>query len=313
MHIDPLVVLAALVVGFIVGLTGMGGGALMTPILVLLFKIQPLAAVSSDLVASMIMKPFGSAVHFRQRTVHMGLVRWLMVGSIPAAFVGVFVIRALGQGAQVQDRMKLLLGGALLLAAGAIVAKALLQARNARRGLGGPANPEIRVNRAATVAIGAVGGLLVGMTSVGSGSLIVAMLLLIYPKFSGPRLVGTDLVQAVPLVAAAALGHFFFGDFKLDLTVSLMIGSIPGVVLGAILSSRAPDIVIRPALFFVLVASALKLLNVGNVELIATLGVLVGLGASWLIVVRVRGRVLRPVPIVARPVTERIPMEGPGA
>jgi uncharacterized membrane protein YfcA len=278
-HIDPLVALAALIVGFIVGLTGMGGGALMTPILVLLFKVQPLAAVSSDLVASMIMKPFGGAVHLRRGTVHIGLVRWLVVGSVPAAFAGVFVIKLLGQGAQVQDRLKLVLGGALLLAAAAIVAKGFLQARNRRNGSSVDAG-EIKINRAATVAVGAIGGLLVGMTSVGSGSLIVGMLLLLYPTFPGSRLVGTDLVQAVPLVTAAAVGHILFGDFRLDLTASLLLGSIPGVLAGAALSSRAPDGVIRPVLFLVLVASALKLLNVDNVELVVVLAALATAGVA---------------------------------
>jgi hypothetical protein len=300
-HIDPLVAGAALIVGFIVGLTGMGGGALMTPILVLLFKVQPLAAVSSDLVASMIMKPFGSAVHLRRGTVHFGLVRWLMVGSVPAAFAGVFIIKLLGQGPEVDGRLKLVLGVALLLAAAAIVAKGLLQARSRRRGASA-GGEEIKVNRVATVAVGAIGGLLVGMTSVGSGSLIVAMLLLLYPTFSSSRLVGTDLVQAVPLVTAAAAGHILFGDFRMELTVSLLIGSIPGVLAGAALSSRAPDRVIRPALFLVLAASALKLLNVGNLELV---GILVSLtaagGVTWAILHR-----FDPTSEVAAPALEPV-------
>src|SRR5919199_4037406 len=116
MHIDPAVALAGLFVGFTVGLTGMGGGALMTPILVLLFKVQPLAAVSSDLVASVIMKPVGGGVHLRRGTVNFALVRWLMVGSVPAAFAGVLALRALGDGAVVQARLKQVLGAALLLA-----------------------------------------------------------------------------------------------------------------------------------------------------------------------------------------------------
>src|SRR5947209_18024813 len=144
----------------------MGGGALMTPILVLLFRVQPLAAVSSDLVASMIMKPFGGAIHLQRGTVNSGLVRWLMLGSVPSAFAGVFLIRALGQGALAQDRLKLVLGIALLVAASAIVAKGYLQSRQSGTGQTG-AGDEIKVNRAATVAVGAIGGLLVGMTSVG--------------------------------------------------------------------------------------------------------------------------------------------------
>jgi uncharacterized membrane protein YfcA len=301
-QIDPLVAVAALFVGFVVGLTGMGGGALMTPILVLVFKVEPLAAVSSDLVASMIMKPFGSAVHFRRGTVHLGLVRWLMVGSVPAAFAGVLVIKVLGQGPAVQGRLKVVLGAALLLAAASIVAKGLLQTRN-RRGAPAAGNGEIKVHRVATVAVGAIGGLLVGMTSVGSGSLIVAMLLLLYPTFAGSRLVGTDLVQAVPLVTAAALGHIVFGDFRIDLTASLLIGSIPGVLAGAALSSRAPDGLIRPALFLVLVASALKLLNVGNLELMVVLALLVVAGAAaWAVT---RGKTSGVAIPVAEAVRER--------
>jgi Sulfite exporter TauE/SafE len=117
------------------------------------------------------------------------------------------------------------------------------------------------------VLIGVVGGLVVGMTSVGSGSLMIVLLLLLYPMLRSSELVGTDLVQAVPLVASAAVGHLLFGDFKLDLTLSLLVGSIPGVYLGARLSSRANDVVIRPALALVLVASGLKLLGVDNLQL----------------------------------------------
>src|ERR1051325_6374104 len=115
-HIDWYMALAGLIVGFTVGLTGMGGGALMTPILVLLFKVQPLAAVSSDLVAAMVMKPVGGGVHIRRGTVNWPLVRWLSTGSVPAAFLGVFILKRLGSSTSLEDRLKLLLGGALLLA-----------------------------------------------------------------------------------------------------------------------------------------------------------------------------------------------------
>jgi uncharacterized membrane protein YfcA len=133
LQIDLYVAAAGLLVGFTVGLTGMGGGALMTPLLVLLFKVQPLAAISSDLVAAVIMKPVGGGVHLRRGTVNFALVRWLIVGSVPAAFVGVLVLRQLSDDAMVQDRIKQALGVALLLAASSIVAKALLQTRRARR------------------------------------------------------------------------------------------------------------------------------------------------------------------------------------
>jgi uncharacterized protein len=272
LQIDLYVAAAGLLVGFTVGLTGMGGGALMTPLLVLLFKVQPLAAVSSDLVAAVIMKPVGGGVHLRRGTVNFALVRWLMVGSVPAAFAGVLVLRALGDGAVVQARIKQVLGVALLLAASSIAAKGLLQVRATRRALGmasgGPApRRPLRVRPLPTVLIGVVGGLVVGMTSVGSGSLMIVMLLLLYPMLRSSELVGTDLVQAIPLVASAAAGHLLFGDFQLDLAASLLVGSLPGVYLGARLSSRANDAVIRPALALVLVASGLKLLGVDNLQL----------------------------------------------
>jgi uncharacterized protein len=272
LQIDLYVAAAGLFVGFTVGLTGMGGGALMTPLLVLAFNVQPLAAVSSDLVAAVIMKPVGGGVHLRRGTVNFGLVRWLMIGSVPAAFAGVLVLRALGDGAVVQARIKQVLGVALLAAASSIAAKGLLQVRAARRALGpggfGPAHRDPFLLRPLpTVLIGVVGGLVVGMTSVGSGSLMIVLLLLLYPMLRSSELVGTDLVQAVPLVASAAVGHLLFGDFKLDLTLSLLVGSLPGVYLGARLSSRANDVVIRPALALVLVASGLKLLGADNLQL----------------------------------------------
>jgi uncharacterized membrane protein YfcA len=285
-HIDGYVALAGLVVGFTVGLTGMGGGALMTPILVLLFKIQPLAAVSSDLVAAFIMKPVGGAVHLRRGTVNRKLVGWLVAGSVPSAFTGVLVLRALGDGAQVQIRIKEALGIALLLAVSTMVVRAFLNVRrhwakaDGRSGqapgsqLGvetGDGCRAVVVRPLPTLLIGALGGLVVGMTSVGSGSLIIVLLLLLYPQLRASELVGTDLIQAVPLVGSAALGHLLFGDFHLDLTTSLLIGSIPGVYVGARVSARAPGKVIRRALAFVLTASGLKLLGAGNVQLLTAL------------------------------------------
>ncbi len=275
MHISLAVAVAGLIVGFTVGLTGMGGGALMTPILVLLFKVQPLAAVSSDLVAAVIMKPVGGGVHLRRGTVNFALVRWLMVGSVPAAFAGVLVLRHLGDGAVVQTRIKEALGAALLLAAISIAAKGVLQARTTRRAVQaagqGQGRPQpqrpFQIRPLPTMAIGVLGGLVVGMTSVGSGSLMIVLLLLLYPMLSSAELVGTDLVQAIPLVGSAAFGHILFGDFRLSLTASLLVGSIPGVYLGARVSSRAKDVVIRPALALILIASGLKLLNLDTVTL----------------------------------------------
>ena len=276
MHIDAPVALAGLLVGFLVGLTGMGGGALMTPILVLFFGIDPLAAVSSDLVASFFMKPVGGGVHFRRGTVNLHLVRWLALGSVPAAFAGVLLLDLLGAD-EMQGRLKTMLGAVLLVAATAMVVRGILRRRAAT------ATGPIAIRPLPTLMIGVVGGLIVGMTSVGSGSLMIVMLMLLYPAISSSELVGTDLVQAIPLVGAASLGHVFFGDLQIGLTGSLLVGCLPGAYIGARVSSRAPDHVIRPVLVVVLAASALKLLGVSN-EVVGALLAAVGTAAAVLVV-----------------------------
>src|SRR3954447_7309294 len=248
---------AGLIVGVVVGLTGMGGGALMTPVLVLFFNTTPSAAVSSDLVTSLFMKPVGGAVHWRRATVHKGIVRWLLVGAVPAAFAGVFILNSLGDGDVLQDRIKLGLGAALLLAFVAMVTRSFRRPSTvAGDGLDTP------VKILPTLMIGVLGGLVVGMTSIGSGSMIIVALMWLYPRLSNRSLVGTDLVQAVPLVGAAALGHILFGDVQMSVTTSLLIGSLPGVFIGAQISSRTTAPWLRPVLAAVLLASALKLLGV---------------------------------------------------
>lgn len=237
-------------VGFTVGLTGMGGGALATPILILLFKVPALAAVGSDLAASLIMKPFGGGVHWRRGTVRTDLVTWLVVGSVPAAFAGVLLVDHLG--GDVEGLVTRALGVALLASATTIVVKARL----ARRDHDEP----VVARPLATVLVGVGGGLLVGMTSVGSGSVMIVLILLLYPGLKPGELVGTDLVQAIPLVASATLAHALFGDVRLGVTTSLVLGGIPGVIAGARLSARAQPRFVRPALLVVLASTGLKLL-----------------------------------------------------
>src|SRR3954452_8934647 len=287
--VDWLMALGGLGVGAVVGLTGMGGGALMTPMLVIFFGIDPVTAVSSDLVVSLIMKPFGAGVHAKAGTVNYGLVRWLCLGSVPCAFAGVFLLNAIG-GDDVSDTVKLYLGIALLLAAVSMVVRHEL---NRRRGTHIPvagAQLDLLVRPLPTLCVGLAGGLIVGMTSVGSGSLIIVLLLLLYPPLAAGQLVGTDLVQAVPLVGAAALGHLLFGDVSFAIAGSLIVGAIPGVLIGARISSRAPDHIIRPILIVVLIASGAKLLDVPNEWLLGFLvnAVLVGVVLSLRAVVQGR-------------------------
>jgi uncharacterized membrane protein YfcA len=280
--IDLPLIVGSFFVAIVVGLTGMGGGALMTPMMMLFFNVPPLAAVSSDLVASAVMKPVGGMVHLRRGTVNLRLVGWLCAGSVPAAFCGVFLARAFAVG----DGVKYALGVALLLAVAGLGIKAWLGDR------GGSADArEIVVRPIPTLLVGTVGGLVVGVSSVGSGSLIIVALIALYPALKANQLVGTDLVQAVPLVVSAALGHLLFGDFRLDLTLSLLIGSIPGVYLGARVSSRAPGGLIRAMLAVVLLASALKLLGVADLVTLAVVAVLaLAMVIGWRLRVRAAAR-----------------------
>ena len=287
---------AAFGIGIVVGLTGMGGGALMTPVLVLFFGVLPLTAVSSDLVASAIMKPVGSVVHLRRGTVHLGLVKWLCAGSVPAAFGGVIIARSLGGGEGVQSVIRTALAIALLLSAAGLMVRAymrLVEHARVRDGRAAPlpqGRPRVVVRPLAVVMVGILGGIVVGMTSVGSGSLIIIALMALYPHLKASELVGTDLVQAVPLVASAALGHLLFGDFQLGLTTSLLVGCIPGVWVGAHLSARAPGGLVRRALAFVLLASALKLLDVSTTRTgLILLAVAIAAPLVWMVVRRRHG------------------------
>jgi uncharacterized membrane protein YfcA len=245
---------AGLMVGGVVGLTGMGGGALLTPILVLVFKVPTLAAVSSDLVVSLVIKPVGALVHHRQRTIRTDVFRWLAFGSIPSAFIGSALIHALG-GSRIDERLKLLIGITLLMAAVGMIVRSRLRRHD------GSAEPS-PVRPLLTLSIGVFGGLLVGLTSVGSGSLMIVLLMWAYPRLGTAELVGTDLAQAVPLVASAALGHVLFGDVKMAVVGSLLVGALPGVWLGSQVSSRGNSRVVRPILVAVLAGTGLKLVGI---------------------------------------------------
>ena len=253
---------AALLIGFVIGLTGMGGGALMTPVLVIFFHIVPTAAISSDVVASVILKPIGGGVHVRHGTVNWRLVRWLSLGSVPAAFLGAFTISRISSGG-VEDDVKKILGWVLLVAAAGMAAKVAAQSRRKSAPAEQMLDPAL-VRPFPTALIGVVGGFAVGLTSVGSGSLMIVLLMLLYPTLSSREMVGTDLVQAIPLVASAAIGHLVFGNLELGLTGSVLIGAIPGVYVGAHVSARGSDRFIRPALIAVLTISSLKLVGASN-------------------------------------------------
>jgi hypothetical protein len=287
MSLDPYIILGSALVGFLVGMTGAGGGALMTPMLILFFGIKPSTAISSDLVAAVLMRPVGAIVHMMKKTVNYALVGWMVLGSVPAALLGAYVLHLFGNSDGAETNVEIFLGAALLLGAFAMVLRYGLDRRSgrSRHGLIG----HVVVRPVPTVAIGVLGGFVVGMTSVGSGSLMIVLLLFLYPVLGANQLVGTDLTQAVPLTLAAALGALAFGHVEFSVTTSIVIGSVPAVLVGSLISSRAPDRYIRPVITFVIFASGLKYVGLSTTALGWTLGaVLVAAGALWLAYVRPR-------------------------
>jgi uncharacterized membrane protein YfcA len=297
MGLDGYVVIGSAVVGLLVGLTGAGGGALMTPMLILLFSVKPSAAISSDLVAAVVMRPVGAAVHLHKGTVNLRLVGWMTLGSVPMAFFGAYLLRLLGNGSADQKHVEIALGAALLAGAAAMVVRFLLDRRSGQARTGQVA--EVTIRPVPTVLIGMAGGVIVGLTSVGSGSLMIILLLFAYPMLSAGQLVGTDLTQAVPLTAAAALGALAFGHVEFGVTASIIVGSVPAVLIGSLLSSRAPDRLIRPVITFVILASGLKYVGLGTAALGWTMGaVLLAAAGYWFIWMR-PGRAVQPATATA--------------
>src|SRR5580658_9885491 len=282
MHIDPYIVLGSAVVGLLVGVTGAGGGALMTPMLILLFGVTPSSAISSDLVAAVFMRPFGAAVHLRKGTVNLKLVGWMVLGSVPMAFLGAYLLHLLGHSKSSQDTVETILGAALLVGAAAMLLRFYLDLRKGRTRQGEV--HALTVRPLPTILIGMIGGVIVGMTSVGSGSLMIVLLLFLYPTIGANQLVGTDLTQAVPLTAAAALGALAFGHVEFGVTTSLIIGSVPAVFVVSMISSSVPDRYTRPVITFVIFASGLKYVGLGTTALGWTLcAILLAAATAWLI------------------------------
>jgi len=256
--IEPLYSFAGLLVGLLVGLTGVGGGSLMTPLLVLLFNFHPSTAVGTDLLYASITKSVGTAVHGARATVDWQIVRRLASGSVPAALLTLSALYLVGKPApDVEITIKILLGVTLILTAIAILFQARIVAF-AQQKLGGVR--DIRP-RASTIALGAVLGVLVSMTSVGAGAIGVTALLILYPKLPMGRIVGSDIAHAVPLTLVAGLGHLLQGNVNLVLLLSLLAGSIPGIIIGSLVGSRAPDRILRPALALTLTVVGSTLLR----------------------------------------------------
>lgn len=324
-HGDQLKIVAAgFLVGIVVGITGMGGGALMTPALIFLGVGSASAVVTADLTASAVYKSGGALVHWRQGSPNLKLAGWLMAGSVPMALIGPHLVHYFAPVDKVDIVLQYAIGFALLFATCAFALRLYLQLRAVRRGGHPPGEPKIRP--LPTVLIGGLGGLLVGITSVGSGSVIMIALVMLYPTLSAVKLVGTDLVQAVPLVLAAAISNIAVYGLDLGLTVPLIIGSVPGSILGAKLAPKVPSSLIRRGLVVVLTMSGLALLdkagwaplgageNQTHPILIACigLGLLVVVPLAWGVVRRTEGLPMFGKPTVRELESPPEPVDRPG-
>jgi len=252
---------AGFFVGIVVGLTGMGGGALMTPALIFLGVGDASTVVTADLTAAAIYKSFGAATHAREGSPNLPLAKWLIIGSVPMAFLGPWLVNRLaGDADTLETVLKECIGFALLFAASTYAIRLYINLRRVRRGVGeGDPNPKIRP--IPTLLVGALGGLLVGVTSVGSGSVIMVALLMLYPGLSAVKLVGTDLVQAVPLVLSAAISNIALHGLEWTILIPLVIGSVPGTVLGSKIAPRIAQSYIRRGIVIVLTMSGIALLD----------------------------------------------------
>lgn len=253
---DWLHAAAGLLVGMLVGLTGVGGGSLMTPLLVLLFGVSPQTAVGTDLLYAAVTKIAGSAVHGWRETVDWKIVRRLAYGSVPAAIVTLVILARIGPiGTQGQHVILLSLATLLALTAFTVLLRNRLV--GFAHGLD-PLDPQSRVV-IGTVALGAAIGVAVSISSVGAGAIGVTVLLMLYPRLRMARIVGSDIAHAVPLALIAGFGHWIIGDVDTVLLCNLLLGSIPGVILGSLLSTKATDKLLRPLLAIVLSLSSWQL------------------------------------------------------
>lgn len=252
--------IAGFLVGAMVGATGVGGGAIMTPILLLVLGVAPHTAIGTDLLYASITKVFGVGVHGFAKRVDWQVVRRLALGSLPTAAVTVAILHQRGSAGVRDGLIMTVLGSVLILTAAAMVAMPWLIRPDAQQRLA-HSQPLLRWQPSLTVLAGAVLGLLVTLTSIGAGSLGVVMLLLLYPLRLAPaRLVGTDLAHAIPLALVAGAGHVMLGNVDFTLLGQLLLGSLPGVWLGAHFGGKLPDRLLRVAIAVVLVAVGVKLL-----------------------------------------------------
>lgn len=248
--------IAGLLVGLLVGLTGVGGGSLMTPLLVLMFGVSPQTAVGTDLLYAAVTKSVGMGIHHQRHTVDWKIMRRLATGSIPAAVLSLIALNTFVHiGKNTSNVILDVLGTLLIITSIGILFQRKLLAW-------GATHHPVEQDKAlwGTIGLGAFLGVAVSISSVGAGAIGVTVLLMLYRRLPVARIVGTDIAHAVPLALVAGVGHWFLGSVNFPLLLNLLIGSIPGVIVGSLMSSRAPDHLLRPALAIVLMVSGVRLL-----------------------------------------------------
>ncbi|MBL0372906.1 sulfite exporter TauE/SafE family protein [Rhizobium sp. KVB221] len=257
--LEPLYSVSGLLVGILVGITGVGGGSLMTPLLVVMFGVHPATAVGTDLLYAAITKSAGTVVHGANKTINWRIVKLLAMGSVPAALITLFLMSGVDRKSiAAVSLITYALGWMLFLTAFLLVFRSQIVARVAEwRKHHKPISE--RTVSTATVVLGLVLGTLVTLTSVGAGALGVTILLILYPRLQIRDVVGSDIVHAVPLTLVGGIGYWMIGEIDWALLVSLLIGSIPGIIIGSHLAPRMPDKIIRPILAITLALVALKL------------------------------------------------------
>jgi uncharacterized protein len=294
---DPRLSVAGLLIGVLVGMTGMGGGSLMTPILIFLFNFNPAVAIGTDILHGAVFKSFGAARHRRLGTVRARLGCWMLVGSAPMSLVGVWLATYLTDryGDSIDSVQGKVLGVTLIVGALAFVAKAMTHGAGTATGLGRLS----RRDRIVAATIGAVGGFVVGLTSVGSGTLFALAMLLAFP-LAARFVVGTDIFHAAALLFVAGFGHLAAGNVELGAMGWLLLGSIPGVLIGSQVSVGLSERALRLALAAALGLSGMKLLDVPYSNLIVVVTLTTGLAA---VVVWAVSRLFRTRKEAEEPVT----------
>jgi uncharacterized protein len=263
---DPAIVFFGLGVGFLVGMTGMGGGSLMTPLLILLFGVKPTTAIGTDIFYAAVTKTAGGWRHLKLKTVNMGLVYWMAVGSVPSAVAGVWVLDVLKRrlGDDLDETVFAILAACLLVVGAATLLRSFFLADKIQE----REDFEIHTrHKIAAVGIGVTTGFIIGLSSAGSGTLIAIMLIAVF-RLTPRRVVGTDVVHAALLLWAAGIAHIVGGNVDFPLAANIMLGSVPGVILGSNLSVKWPQSGLRIALGVVLIAAGVTIMSKANTDLV---------------------------------------------